>query len=68
MAERGQVEAEEKARSSAKEGLAKKVKDAEARAEGLADAVEQLQAGLERQRAAADLRCECFGCMHGGAL
>ncbi len=52
-----QVEAEEKARVSAKEGLGKKLKEAEGRAESLADSVEQLQASLERQRATADLRC-----------
>ncbi len=51
-----QAEAEEKARTTAKEGLARKLKDAEVRAESLGDSVEELRAGLERQRAAADLR------------
>lgn len=51
-----QVEAEEKANAAAKEGIAKKLKDAEARAEALEETVEELRTGLDRQRAAADLR------------
>ncbi|KAK9829150.1 hypothetical protein WJX72_004204 [[Myrmecia] bisecta] len=51
-----QLESEERAASSAKEGLARKVKEAEARAESLAETVEELRLALERQRAAADLR------------
>ena len=51
-----QVEAEQAARAAAKEGLGRRVRDAEARAESLAETVEELRAGLERQRAAADYR------------
>lgn len=54
----GQVEAEEAARAAAKEGLGRKLREAEARAESLAETVEELRAGLERQRAAADMRCD----------
>jgi hypothetical protein len=50
------VEAEEAARSAAKEGLGRKLREAEAQAESLAETVEELRAGLERQRAAADMR------------
>ena len=53
---RAQVEAEQAARAAAKEGLGRRVRDAEARAESLAETVEELRAGLERQRAAADYR------------
>ena len=53
---RAQVEAEQVARAAAKEGLGRRVRDAEARAESLAETVEELRAGLERQRAAADYR------------
>ncbi len=50
------MEAEEAARSAAKEGLGRKLREAEAQAESLAETVEELRAGLERQRAAADMR------------
>ena len=52
-----QVEAEEKAAVSAKEGLSKKLRDAEQRAEMLQDQITELEMSLERQRAAADARC-----------
>ena len=52
-----QVEAEQAARATAKEGLGRKLREAEARAESLAETVEELRAGLDRQRAAADYRC-----------
>ena len=52
-----QVEAEEAARAAAKEGLGRRLRDAEARAESLAETVDELRAGLDRQRAAADMRC-----------
>ncbi len=51
-----QVEAEEAARAAAKEGLGRRLRDAEARAESLAETVDELRAGLDRQRAAADMR------------
>jgi hypothetical protein len=51
-----QLEAEQKAATAAKEGSAKKLRDAESRAEALAEAVEELRAALDRQRASADLR------------
>ena len=53
-----QVEAEEAARAAAKEGLGRRLREAEARAESLAETVDELRAGLDRQRAAADMRCE----------
>ena len=52
-----QVEAEEKAAVSAKEGLSKKLRDAEQRAEMLQDQITELEMSLERQRASADARC-----------
>lgn len=54
---RAQVEAEQASRAAAKEGLGRRARDAEARAETLAETVEELRAGLERQRGAADYRC-----------
>jgi hypothetical protein len=53
-----QVEAEQAARAAAKEGLGRKLREAEARVESLAETVEELRAGLDRQRAAADYRSE----------
>lgn len=50
------MDAEQRAAANAKEGLKKQVKEAEARAEAMEDTVEELRVGLERQRAAADLR------------
>ena len=55
-----QVEAEQAARATAKEGLGRKLREAEARAESLAETVEELRAGLDRQRAAADYRSGCY--------
>lgn len=52
-----QVEAEERAASSAKEGMERKLREADSRCEALTDTVQELRMGLERQRAAADLRC-----------
>lgn len=52
-----QGEAEQRAAMSAKEGLSKKLKEADARAETLAEQVADLQASLERQRNDADTRC-----------
>lgn len=51
-----QVEAEGKAAQSAKEGLSRKLKEAETRAELLAEQVADLQMSIEQQRNAADLR------------
>jgi len=51
------VEAEEGARAAAREGLGRRLREAEARADALGETVEELRAGLERQRVAADLRC-----------
>ena len=51
------MEAEERAAVSAKEGLSKKLRDAEQRAEMLQDQITELEMSLERQRAAADARC-----------
>jgi len=51
-----QVEAEQAARDAAKEGLGRKLRDAEACAEALAETVEEMRAGMDRQRAAADYR------------
>ena len=42
--------------AAAKEGLAKKLKDAETRADVLSEQLSDLQSSLERQRAAADSR------------
>lgn len=64
-----QVEAEEAARAAAKEGLGRRLREAEARAESLAETVDELRAGLDRQRAAADMRCEpCSTCPSMRAL
>ena len=54
-----QLAAEERAAAAAKEGLGKKLKEAEGRADALSETVAELRAGLERQRAAADLRWDC---------
>ncbi len=51
-----QAAAEEKAAASAKEGLGKRVKEAEASAQALAESVEELRLTLDRQRASAELR------------
>lgn len=51
-----QIEADNRAASAAKEGLARKLKEAETRSDMLAGQVSDLQASLERQRAAADQR------------
>ena len=51
-----QVEAENRAAASAKEGLSRKLKEAELRAEMLAEQVADLQMSMERQRATADAR------------
>ncbi len=52
-----QAAAEEKAAASAKEGLGRRVKEAEASAQALAETVEELRLTLDRQRASAELRC-----------
>ena len=54
-----QLAAEKRAAAAAKEGLGKKLKEAEGRADALSETVAELRAGLERQRAAADLRWDC---------
>ena len=54
-----QLAAEERAAAAAKGGLGKKLKEAEGRADALSETVAELRAGLERQRAAADLRWDC---------
>lgn len=46
--------------ANAKEGLAKKLKDAETRADVLNEQISDLQASLERQRATADSRLDSF--------
>lgn len=51
-----QVEAENKAAVSAKEGLSRKLREAEMRAEMLAEQVSDLQMSMEQQRNAADMR------------
>lgn len=56
-----QAEAQEGSRAAAREGLGRRLREAEARAEALAETVDELRAGLERQRVAADLRCGAQG-------
>ena len=51
-----QEAAEEKAAASAKEGLARRAREAEATAQALAENVEELRLTLDRQRASAELR------------
>lgn len=51
-----QAAAEEKAAASAKEGLARRAREAEAAAQALAENVEELRLTLDRQRASAELR------------
>lgn len=53
-----QLDAEERAREVAKEGLVRKLKEAETRNEALAETVVELREALDRQRQAADLREE----------
>ncbi len=53
-----QVDAEERARESASQGLARKLREAEARCEALAESCAELRDALDRQRQAADLREE----------
>ncbi len=53
-----QVAAEERAREAEKEGAARRLKEAEARAEALGEALVEMREALERQRQAADLREE----------
>lgn len=50
------MEAENRAAASAKEGLSRKLKDAETRVEMVSEQLSDLQMSLERQRAAADSR------------
>ena len=50
------MEAEKRVAAAAKEGLAKKLRDAETQAEVLSEQLSDLQASLERQRTAADSR------------
>ena len=57
-----QLEAEEKAAVSAKEGLSKKAREAEQRADLLQDQVTELEMSLERQRTAADTRYMAIYC------
>jgi hypothetical protein len=54
------VEAEKKAAAAAQEGTAKRLRDAEARCESLEETVEELRVAMDRQRAAADMRCASF--------
>ena len=54
-----QLAAEERAAAAAKEGLGKKLREAEGRAGALAETETELREGLKRQRAAADLRWDC---------
>ena len=53
-----QVEAERKAAVAAQEGTAKRLRDAESRCESLEETVEELRVAMDRQRAAADMRCD----------
>lgn len=52
-----QAAAEDKAASSAKEGLEKRAREAESQAQALAETVEELRLALDRQRASTELRC-----------
>ncbi len=51
-----QVAAEQQALAQEKQGMSRRLKEAEARADAVADTVAELRAELERQRAAADSR------------
>lgn len=51
-----QAAGEEKAAASAKEGLGRRAREAEASAQALAETVEELRLTLDRQRASAELR------------
>ena len=53
-----QVDAEERAREAASQGLSRRLKESEGRGEALTDSVVELREALERQRQAADLREE----------
>lgn len=53
-----QVDAEERAREAAAQGLARKLKEAEGKAEALTESCFELRDALDRQRQAADLREE----------
>ena len=52
-----QAEAEKKAADAAKEGLHRKLAEAEARVSSMLDTVEDLQAGLAQQQQEAGARC-----------
>ena len=56
MSHVAQAAAEEKAAVGAKEGLARRAREAEATAQALAENVEELRLTLDRQRASAELR------------
>ena len=51
-----QAAAEERAAASAKEGLGRRLKEAEATAQALTETTEELRVTLDRQRASAELR------------
>ncbi|KAG2489635.1 hypothetical protein HYH03_011914 [Edaphochlamys debaryana] len=53
-----QVDAEERARDAAAQGLARRLREAEARCEALTESCAELRDALDRQRQAADLREE----------
>lgn len=57
-AKQDQADAEGRARVAAAEGLARQLRDSEARGEALSESVLELRDALERQRQAADLREE----------
>ena len=59
-----QVEAEKKAAAAAQEGTAKRLRDAEARVESLEETLDELRVAMDRQRAAADLRCSALPRCH----
>ena len=56
-----QMEAEQKVAAAAKEGLQKKLAEAEARVATMSDMVEDLRSGLAQQRDEAGLRCVVIG-------
>lgn len=59
-----QAAAEEKAATSAKEGLEKRAREAESQAQQLADTVEELRLALDRQRASTELRYDAHMQLH----
>ena len=60
------MDAEERAREAASQGLSRRLKESEGRGEALTDSVVELREALERQRQAADLREEMLKQVQGG--